>query len=93
MFMLMCILAVALIWFYFNKYCTLQEQLKDQEALESKYKKLKDSYILLHRKFKRIEKELDKSNDTEEQEQKPVTPFDLVNGLMEGKYEIDDELK
>lgn len=92
MFMLLCVLAVALLWFYFNKYCVLQEQLKDQKALESKYKKLKDSYILLHRNFKSIEKE-PTTDEEKEQKQKPVTPFDLVNGLMEGKYEIDDEFK
>lgn len=95
LFMLSCILAVGILWFLFNKYYVIKEQLKDHKALESKYKKLKDSYILLHRKFKCIGKELDKPDDTkeQEQEQKPVTPFDLVNGLMEGKYEIDDEFK
>lgn len=92
LFMLLNILAVGILWFYFNKYYVLQVQLKDQNELESKYKKLKDSYVLLHRKFKCVEKEPD---DTKEQAQKPVpvTPFDLVNGLMEGKYEIDDEFK
>ena len=88
-FMCLCALTLLIILLQFSKIEVLKSNLDKREyELEKLTKKnhmLTSRYKELHFKYKEL------LDQTETKQQLISTPFDLVSGLMEGTYDINEQ--